>query len=396
MSDSSIGVAVHRGRHGRPGARRRLPDRLHAVRRGPPRDPPGRDRRRQPGGSPTTPPAASATSAREPTGRPSPPPTTSTWSAWCRQPPAPRDGRGPAGRRQARALREAAGADPRGRRGHGRRGRAPGPGDRVGFTFRRSPAIEAIRERARRRRDGPLLHFNGHYWCDYGVDPNGPMSWRYKGGPGSGALADIGSHLLDLAEFLCGPIESVRGAALSTFVTRAAVPLGRRRRPRQAAVSDVTEPVENEDVVTSPPLRLRRHRHPVGLPGRLRPGQLPRLRAVHLPRGGHLRPARAGEFGFSTAPGSRPRASARCRSGPATRTSPAVSRWTSRGRLRAERSVRLPGPGLPRAGRGAGGAAPLASFSEGLHNMPPAGRGRRVGQGRRRRRDHPTDRRTRT
>ena len=23
-----------------------------------------------------------------------------------------------------------------------------------------------------------------HYWCDYGVDPRGPMSWRYKGGRG--------------------------------------------------------------------------------------------------------------------------------------------------------------------------------------------------------------------
>jgi predicted dehydrogenase len=52
------------------------------------------------------------------------------------------------------------------------------------------------------------------------------MSWRYKGGPGSGALSDIGSHLLDLAAIVCGPIRSVRAAVLSTFVTERPLPLG--------------------------------------------------------------------------------------------------------------------------------------------------------------------------
>jgi predicted dehydrogenase len=120
----------------------------------------------------------------------------------------------------------------------------------VGFTFRRSPAIAAIREQVERGSIGRPLHFNGHYWCDYGCDPNGPMSWRYKGGAGSGALSDIGSHLLDLAEFVCGPIESIRGAVLSTFITERALPLGTAVGHAAVAVSDVREPVENEDLVT--------------------------------------------------------------------------------------------------------------------------------------------------
>jgi predicted dehydrogenase len=120
----------------------------------------------------------------------------------------------------------------------------------VGFTFRRSPAIAAIKERLDGGSMGRALHFNGHYWCDYGNDPSGPMSWRYKGGPGSGALADIGSHLVDLSEFLCGPIQAVRGAVLSTFVTERALPLGAAIGHAAAALSDVTEPVENEDLVT--------------------------------------------------------------------------------------------------------------------------------------------------
>ena len=120
----------------------------------------------------------------------------------------------------------------------------------VGFTFRRSPAIAGIRQQLDEGTIGQPVHFNGHYWCDYGCDPNGPMSWRYKGGPGSGALSDIGSHLLDTAEFLCGPITSVRGAILSTVIAERALPLGMVVGHAAAAVSDVREPVENEDLVT--------------------------------------------------------------------------------------------------------------------------------------------------
>jgi predicted dehydrogenase len=120
----------------------------------------------------------------------------------------------------------------------------------VGFTFRRSPAIAAVKQRLDDGSMGRPLHFNGHYWCDYGNDPAGPMSWRYKGGPGSGALADIGSHLVDLAEFVCGPLESVRGGVLSTFITERALPLGTAVGHAAAALSDVKEPVENEDLVT--------------------------------------------------------------------------------------------------------------------------------------------------
>ncbi|MBV8589170.1 MAG: Gfo/Idh/MocA family oxidoreductase [Acetobacteraceae bacterium] len=121
----------------------------------------------------------------------------------------------------------------------------------VGFTFRRSPAIAAIKEQVRRGGIGRPIHFNGHYWSDYGCDPRGPISWRYKGGPGSGALSDVGSHLLDAGEFICGPIRSIRGAVLSTVITERPVPLGTVvGHAAAAAISDEREPVENEDLVT--------------------------------------------------------------------------------------------------------------------------------------------------
>ena len=120
----------------------------------------------------------------------------------------------------------------------------------IGFTFRRSPAINAVREQVENGTLGRPLHFNGHYWCDYGVDADAPMSWRYKGGPGTGALADVGSHLVDLAEFVCGPITAVRGAVFATVIPERALPVGNVVGHAKAALSDTREPVENEDVAT--------------------------------------------------------------------------------------------------------------------------------------------------
>lgn len=102
---------------------------------------------------------------------------------------------------------------------------------RVGFTYRRSPAISAIRDLLRSGRLGRPLYFGGQYLTDYGCDPRAPMSWRYRGGPGSGALADLGSHLTDVAEFLLGPAETVLGATLTTVVADRPVPLGGEREP---------------------------------------------------------------------------------------------------------------------------------------------------------------------
>jgi predicted dehydrogenase len=121
----------------------------------------------------------------------------------------------------------------------------------IGLTFRRSPAIAAVREQVRGGEVGPAQHFTGCYWCDYGCDPDAPMSWRYRGGPGSGALADIGSHLVDLGELFCGPVASVSGTRFLTATKDRPVPLGVAvGHAGGVAVGDTREPVENEDVAT--------------------------------------------------------------------------------------------------------------------------------------------------
>ena len=114
----------------------------------------------------------------------------------------------------------------------------------------RAPAVEQIRRELAAGTLGELVHFNGRYWCDYALDPAAPITWRYRGGPGTGALADVGSHLIDMSEFVCGPIAEVSGAVFTTLIAERPLPLGVTYGHTKGAVSNELAPVENEDVVT--------------------------------------------------------------------------------------------------------------------------------------------------
>lgn len=120
----------------------------------------------------------------------------------------------------------------------------------VGYTYRRSPAISAIHEALKAGQLGDVVHFNGHGWYDYALDPLTPMTWRYRGGPGTGVLADTGSHVLDAAEYLCGPVVSVSGGAFTTVITQRPVPAGPTIGHARAELTGEYEPVHNEDVAT--------------------------------------------------------------------------------------------------------------------------------------------------
>jgi predicted dehydrogenase len=117
----------------------------------------------------------------------------------------------------------------------------------VGYTYRRSPAIAAIRDHVRNGELGEMSLFNGRYWCDYACDPRSPLTWRFKGGFGSGALGDIGAHVIDAAEYICGPIVAVSGGALSIQIPKRPLPLGAVVGHGAAPVSEEVGEVENED-----------------------------------------------------------------------------------------------------------------------------------------------------
>lgn len=119
---------------------------------------------------------------------------------------------------------------------------------RIGLTFLRNPAIAAIQKIVSSGEIGKVLHFSGNYWADYSCDPMSPISWRYKGATGTGALADLGSHISYIAEFITGkPFTEVSGARFVTAITERPVPSGAVQGHSGATVSDKFDTVENDD-----------------------------------------------------------------------------------------------------------------------------------------------------
>ncbi len=88
----------------------------------------------------------------------------------------------------------------------------------VAFNYRFVPAIRQIRELIERGAFGQIYHFRATYLQEWIADPDFPMVWRLdKSQAGSGALGDLGSHIIDLARFLVG--EPARLMAMTkTFV----------------------------------------------------------------------------------------------------------------------------------------------------------------------------------
>ena len=95
----------------------------------------------------------------------------------------------------------------------------------VGFTYRRVPAIQLARQLVQQGRIGEVRHVRAQYLQDWLSDAAAPLSWRLdKEKAGSGALGDIGAHVVDLAQFVTG--ERLVGVAgmLETFVRERPVP----------------------------------------------------------------------------------------------------------------------------------------------------------------------------
>ena len=80
----------------------------------------------------------------------------------------------------------------------------------VNFSYRTWPGVELARQLIAEGEIGELLHFDGHFFQDYATDPDLPFSWRFdKSVSGGGAFGDIGSHIMDIACALMGPVERV-------------------------------------------------------------------------------------------------------------------------------------------------------------------------------------------
>ncbi|KPI16001.1 oxidoreductase domain protein [Actinobacteria bacterium OK006] len=97
----------------------------------------------------------------------------------------------------------------------------------VGFNYRRLPATSLARKMVAEGRLGALRHVRVTYLQDWLVDPQFPLTWRLrKELAGSGALGDLGAHIVDLAQYLAGePVVGV-SALTETFVRERPLPGG--------------------------------------------------------------------------------------------------------------------------------------------------------------------------
>jgi predicted dehydrogenase len=85
-----------------------------------------------------------------------------------------------------------------------------------GFNYRFVPAVRLARELLEAGELGELFHFRARYLQSWGIDAD--PSWRFeKEAAGSGALGDLGAHIIDLARYLVGEPVAVT-SVVRTFV----------------------------------------------------------------------------------------------------------------------------------------------------------------------------------
>ncbi|MGC8469679.1 MAG: Gfo/Idh/MocA family protein [Acetobacteraceae bacterium] len=120
------------------------------------------------------------------------------------------------------------------------------------FNYRRIPALADLRARITEGVLGAPVQISVLFQCDYAADPLLPHSWRYvfeQAGPG--ALLDVGTHAVDMMRFLFGDICEVVGAIATISIAERRLPLAATSGHGHVALSDVTVPVDNDDVMSA-------------------------------------------------------------------------------------------------------------------------------------------------
>ncbi|GAB3436914.1 Gfo/Idh/MocA family protein [Actinophytocola sediminis] len=98
---------------------------------------------------------------------------------------------------------------------------AKGVRSMVAFNYRRVPAIAYARKLIEEGRIGKVRHVRAVYLQDWLADEQAPMTWRLrKDRAGSGALGDLGAHLVDATQYLVGERLTGVSAVTNTFVNR--------------------------------------------------------------------------------------------------------------------------------------------------------------------------------
>ncbi|HEX7835567.1 MAG TPA: Gfo/Idh/MocA family oxidoreductase [Pseudolysinimonas sp.] len=91
----------------------------------------------------------------------------------------------------------------------------------VGQTYRRLPATTFARDLVAAGRIGTVQQVRASYLQDWLVDPEVPLVWRLqKELAGSGALGDIGAHIIDLSQYITGMTLTSVSGVLDTIIKK--------------------------------------------------------------------------------------------------------------------------------------------------------------------------------
>ncbi len=89
----------------------------------------------------------------------------------------------------------------------------------VGFNYRRLPAVALMRQMVADGAVGDVRLWRATWLSDEFTDPATPFDWRFDRAMGGTTIADLGSHLIDLALWTAGGITEVC-AQSQTFITQ--------------------------------------------------------------------------------------------------------------------------------------------------------------------------------
>ena len=80
----------------------------------------------------------------------------------------------------------------------------------VGYNYRWAPVVQYAQQLISEGKLGTLTHYRGRFFAGYASHPRAVLSWRFqKEVAGLGTLGDLLSHVIDMAHFIMGSIDSV-------------------------------------------------------------------------------------------------------------------------------------------------------------------------------------------
>jgi predicted dehydrogenase len=125
--------------------------------------------------------------------------------------------------------------------------RAAGLVTSIGYNYRHAPAVEHSRELIASGALGRVTNLRSVFFSGYAAEPKGALSWRFtRELAGSGALGDLLSHVVDLVQYLVGPVAEVTALTSTIYRERPILPMG--SATHFAVIEDgELGPVENED-----------------------------------------------------------------------------------------------------------------------------------------------------